>query len=71
MEEIRLGSINKEILVNEKLPKGDLRGAATILLRALSSFARRELVLLLLSSYRPYFISFYFLKRTFLRTRLR
>ena len=57
MKEIRLGNIKKE-----KLVKGDLRGAATKLLAALSSATRRELVLLLPSSYRPYFTNFHFLK---------
>ena len=68
MEEIRLGSINKNILLKNKLLKGDLKGAATILLKALSSTTRRELVLLLLSSYRPYSTSFHFLEQTFLQT---
>jgi len=57
-----LGSINKEVLLKNKLPKGDLRGAATKLLRVISLSIRRESVLLLLSSYKPYSISFYFLK---------
>jgi len=70
-EEIRLGSINKEELLKNKLPKGDLRRAVTKVLRSISFSIRRKSVLLLLSFYKPYFISFYSLKQTFLRTFLR
>jgi len=45
-----IGSINKEGLLKNKLPKGDLRGAATKLLRVISLSIRRESILLLLSS---------------------
>ena len=71
MEEIRLGSINKEVLLKNELSKGDLGGAATTLLKIISSSIKRESVLLLPSSYKPYSISFHFLKQTFLRTFLR
>jgi len=64
LEENRLGNIKKGLPKN-KLPKGD-PGRATAKLLKVISFIGRELILLLLSSYRPYFISFYFLKRTFL-----
>ena len=47
LKEIRLKSINKETLANKKLPKGDLKGAATTLLRAFSSANKKELVFLL------------------------
>jgi len=53
LEESRLGNINKEGLPKNKLPKGDLRGAIAELLRVVSLIGG-ELVLLLLSSYRPY-----------------
>ena len=62
LEENRLGSINKEGSLKNEPPKGDLRGAATKLLKVVSLSIRRESVLLLLSSYKPYFISFYSLK---------
>jgi len=68
---IRLGSINKKGLLKNKLPKGDLGGRATKVLIVVSSPIRRGSVLLSLSSYKPYFISFHSLKRTFLRTFLR
>jgi len=66
LKEIRLGSINKKELLKNKLPKGDLRKVVAKLLRSISFSIRRESILLLLSSYRPYFISFYSLKQTFL-----
>jgi len=56
-----LGNI-KEGLLKNKLPKGDLGRAIAKLLRAISFTIRRESVFLLLSSYRPYFISFHSLK---------
>jgi len=62
LEENRLGSISKEGLLKNEPPKGDLGGATTELLRVVSLSAERESVLLLLSSYRPYSISFYSLK---------
>jgi len=65
LEENRLGNINKEGSLKNKLPKGDPGRATAELLRVIP-FIGGELVLLLLSSYRPYFISFHFLKRTFL-----
>jgi len=65
LEENRLGSINKEGLLKNKPPKGDL-GGATAKLLGLVPYLGRESILLLPSSYRPYFISFYFLKQTFL-----
>ena len=68
-EENRLGNI-KESLKN-KSPKGDLGRATAELLRVVSFTTGRELVLLLLSSCKPCSISFYSLKRTFLRTYLR
>ena len=71
MEEIRLGSINKEGSPKNKLPKGDLRRAVAELLRSISFSIKRESVFLLPSSYRPYSISFYSLKRTFLYTFLK
>jgi len=61
LEENRLGNINKDRLPKKELPKGDLGRATAELLRVIP-FIGRELVLLLLSSYRPYFISFYSLK---------
>jgi len=64
-EENRLGNIKKELLKNKSL-KGDLGRAIAELLRVISFAIRRESILLLLSSYRPYFISFYSLERTFL-----
>jgi len=51
LKESRLGSIKKELL-KDKLPKGDLRGATTILLRVVS-FSRSS-TYLLLSLDRPY-----------------
>ena len=71
MEENRLGSINKEGLLKNELPKGDLRGPATEVLRVVSLPIGRESVLLSPSSYRPYSMSFHSLERTFLRTFLR
>jgi len=53
LKESRSGNINKEGLLKNKLPKGDLRGAITELLRVVS-LAGRELVLLLPSLNRPY-----------------
>jgi len=61
LEENRLGNIKKKLLKN-KLPKGDLEKAIAELLRVISFAIKRESVLLLLSSYRPYSISFYSLK---------
>jgi len=52
LEESRLGNINKEGLLKNKLPKGDPRGAIAKLLGVVS-FIGGELVLLLLSFYRP------------------
>jgi len=37
LEEIRLSNINKEGLLKNELPKGDLRGVATTLLRVIST----------------------------------
>jgi len=62
LKEIRLGSINKEGLLKNKSPKGDLRRVVAELLRSISFSARREFIFLLLSSYRPYSINFYFLE---------
>jgi len=53
LKKSRLGNINKEGLLKNKLPKGDLRGAITKLLRVISLIGE-ELVLLLPSFYRPY-----------------
>ena len=50
LEEKGLGSINKERLPKNKSPKGDLRGAATKVLKVISPIRRRESILLLLSS---------------------
>jgi len=61
LEEIRLGSINKKRLKKELL-KGDLGGTATKLFRVISPLNKGGLALLLPSSYRPYSISFHFLK---------
>jgi len=61
LEENRLGSINKEGLLKNKLPKGDLAGATAKLLR-LIPYLGRESILLLPSFYRPYSISFYSLE---------
>jgi len=61
LEENRLGNIRKELLKNE-LPKGDLGGAIAELLRVISLPIRRKSVLLLLSSSKPYSISFHSLK---------
>jgi len=61
LEENRLGSINKEELLKNKLPKGDLGGVTAELLRVVSPLVR-ESILLLPSSYKPYSISFYSLK---------
>jgi len=66
LEENRLGNINKEESVKNKLPKGDLGRATTELLGVVPCLVGKKLVFLLPSSYRPYFISFYSLKRTFL-----
>ena len=54
LEENRLGSINKEGLLKDEPPKGDLGGAIAKLLRVVSLSIGRESVLLLLSSYKPY-----------------
>jgi hypothetical protein len=62
LEESSLGSINKERLLKNKLPKRDLRGVAAELVRVVSFSNREESVLLLPSSYKPYSISFYSLK---------
>jgi len=62
LEEKRLGNINKEELLKNKLPKGDLGRATAKLLRVISFAIRREPIFLLLSSYRPYSISFYSLE---------
>jgi len=70
LEENRLSNIKEELPKNE-LPKGDLGRAIAKLLKVISFAVRRESVLLLLSSYKPYSISFYSLKQTFLRTFLR
>jgi len=61
LKENRLGNINKKGSLKNELPKGDLGRATAKLLRVIF-FTGRELVLLLLSSYRPYFTSFYSLK---------
>jgi len=53
LEESRLGNINKEESPKNKLPKGDLRGAIAELLGVISLIGGK-LVLLLLSSCRPY-----------------
>jgi len=53
LEEIRSGSINKEELPKNKLPKGDPRGAIAELLRVVS-LIEGELVLLLPSLDKPY-----------------
>jgi len=50
LEEKRLESINKEELLKNKLPKGDLRGATADVFRIVSLFRRRESILLLPSS---------------------
>jgi len=60
LEENRLGSINREGLLKNKLLKGDLEGAATALFRVISYSTKS--VLLSPSSYKPYSISFYSLK---------
>jgi hypothetical protein len=65
LEENGLGSINKEGLLKNELPKGDLGGTAAEVFKAISPLVR-ESVLLLPSSYKPYSTSFYSLKRTFL-----
>jgi len=57
-------------LKNELL-KGDLERATAELLKVVPFTIGRKLVLLLLSSYRPYSISFHSLKQTFLYTFLR
>jgi hypothetical protein len=61
LKENRLGSINKEGLLKNKPPKGDLGGVTAELLRLVPCLGR-ELVLLLPSSYNPYSISFYSLE---------
>jgi hypothetical protein len=61
LEENRLGNINKEGLLKNELPKGDLGGATAELFR-LVPYSRGEFILLLLSSYKPYFTSFYSLE---------
>ena len=43
MEEKGLGSINKEGLLKNELPKGDLRGAATEVLRVIPSLLEENL----------------------------
>jgi len=53
LEKSRLGNINKEELLKNKLFKGNLRGAITKLLRVIS-LIRGELILLLPSLDRPY-----------------
>jgi len=45
-----LGSINKKGLLKNKLPKGDLRGAAAKVLKVISLSIRGESILLLPSS---------------------
>jgi len=50
LEEKRLGSINKEGLLKNKSPKGDLRRAATKVFKVVFLSIRRESVLLLPSS---------------------
>jgi len=45
-----LDNINKKGLLKNKLPKGDVRGVATKLLKVISLSIRRESILLLLSS---------------------
>jgi len=52
LEESRLGNINKEKLLKNKSPKGDLRGAIAELLRVVS-LAGEELILLLPSLDKP------------------
>ena len=59
LEENGLGNINKEGLLKNKSPKGDLRGSTAELLGVVSLSIGRGSVLLLPSSYRPYFISFH------------
>jgi len=53
LEESRLGNINKEGSLKNKLPKGDLREAIAELLRVVSLIGRKP-VLLLSSLDRPY-----------------
>jgi len=53
LKESRLGNINKEGLLKNKLPKGDLRGAIAKLLKVIS-FIEGEPVLLLPSLDKPY-----------------
>ena len=50
LEENRLGSINKEGLLKNKSPKGDLKGAPAKVFGVVSLSIRRESILLLLSS---------------------
>jgi len=50
LEENGSGSINKEKLLKNKLPKGDLRGAPTNIFRVISLSIGREPILLLPSS---------------------
>jgi len=50
LEENGLGSINKEELLKNKLPKGDLRGALAKVFRVISLSIRRESVFLSPSS---------------------
>ena len=69
MEEIRSGSKDKSL--KNKLPKGDIGGTTAKLFRVVSYNSRRESILLLPSSYKPYSTSFHFLKQTFLYTFLR
>jgi hypothetical protein len=54
--------MNKEGLLKNKQPMGDFGGAIAKLLRVISLSIRRESTLILPSSYRPYFISFYSLE---------
>jgi len=52
LEEIKLGSINKEGLLKNKSPKGDLRGVTTILLRVISTLSRNKSFFYLLLFYK-------------------
>jgi len=53
LKESRLGNINKEELLKNKLPKGDLKGAIAELLRVVS-LIEGEPILLLPSLDKPY-----------------
>ena len=46
LKESRLGNIDKEGLLKKELPKGDLRGAITELLRVVSLIGREPILLL-------------------------